>query len=288
MVQPYDHIPEIHYRLPWRSRLPQPGRHPGHRLGHGQDFHGHLPLGRGTDARKIDLRASLHDPWGGFLVRSYRQQSAVPVQLLADLSASLGFGGKMRALRELAVSLAWSTWRSGDPFGFIGCDAAVRPELHQPLRWSRIGAAEIGARLEGYTPRGKSSAGLLDAHALIGRHRALVFWCSDFHLPEAFIEAVLDTLALHQVVPVVLWESAEFEGLPDWRLASLRDPETGARRFLLLRPSLRARLAESRRSRRALLENLFRQRGLEPFFLMDRFDAEALTAHFHHVAETGA
>ncbi|MFG5407037.1 hypothetical protein ABXN37_01885 [Piscinibacter sakaiensis] len=87
---------------------------------------------------------------------------------------------------------------------------------------------------------GRDALGLLEAAAVLGR-RGLVFLVSDFHLPLAQVERLLDGLAVHELVPVLLWEPDEFDLGPRAGLARLRDPETGERRLVWWRPALRAR-----------------------------------------------
>ena len=93
------------------------------------------------------------------------------------------------------------------------------------------------------------------------------------------LDRLLSGLALHTVVPVVLWDSAEGQA-PRYGVARLFDPETGAQRLLLLRPGLARRLEAAVAGRaRALTERCARF-GLAPLFLRDRFDANAVTRYF--------
>ena len=64
--------------------------------------------------------------------------------------------------------------------------------------------------LRAWRPLGRSARALHDAHRHLPRQRALVFLVSDFHLPLADVAQVLASLAAHDVVPVVLWQPAEF------------------------------------------------------------------------------
>jgi len=85
------------------------------------------------------------------------------------------------------------------------------------------------------------------------------------------------------VVPVVLWDRAEFDppAAGTGRLAPVIDAESGRRRLLWLRASVRERWRRGLEARRDALEALFRRQRLRPLFLMDGFDADAVTAHFH-------
>ena len=107
-------IRELHYRIPGAAVGLFPGHHRSRSGDSGFEFRGHALLQDAPDVRRLDLHASLRDPFGGWLVRLHSQRKAVPVALVADLSASMGFEGAQRKLDVLAdftESLAWSAWR---------------------------------------------------------------------------------------------------------------------------------------------------------------------------------
>lgn len=272
---------EFHYPIPWRSQGRHPGHHPGSQVGAGFEYLGAVPFASQPDARHLDVRATLADPFGQWMVKTFRQRAAVPVWLLADVSASMGFNGKLARLAEFGEAIAWSAWRTGDSFGCFACDGVIHWDLSLPLRWHKGVAAEWRGRLGQFQPRSGQHQGLSQAATQLGRQRALVFLASDFHLPDAELTALFDTLALHDVVPVVLWDSGEYENLPDWGLAEVRDAETGARRRLFLRPALREKIAASYAGRREVLVRLCSAHGRAPFFLPGRFDPDAMTGYFY-------
>jgi len=275
----------------YRVERPAVGHFPGHhrsrRGDSGQEFRAHVPLHDAPDARRLDLHASLRNPLGEqWLVRVASERKAVPVYAVADLSASMSYEGRFRKLDVLAdfvEALAWSAWRTGDAFGFVGCDEVVRRDLLLPLVRAQGAGGGLARRLRALEPRGCDALGLKDAHRLLRRERSLVFLLSDFHLPSEDIERVLGSLARHEVVPVVLWDRAEFDppvAGTGW-LAPVIDAETGRRRLLWLRASVRERWRRGLEARRDALEALFRRQRLRPLFLMDGFDADAVTTHFH-------
>jgi len=276
-------VAAFHYRLPWPARGVHPGAHPGTQRGGGLEFRGHATLLAAPDPRRFDVAASLRDPFGQIMVRVYGQRSAVPVRMLADVSASMGFEGHCRKLDLLAdftESLAWSAYRNGDPFAFTGCDSDIRRELVQPLTRSKTAGAAMAARLRRLEPAGRSAHGLLQAAAQMPAARALIFVVSDFHFPLDVLRALLTKLATHAVVPVVLWDGAEALA-PRFGIARLSDPETGARRTLLLRPALAERLQDVMAQRARDLIECCSSFGFQPLFLENRFDADAVTRHFY-------
>ncbi len=275
---------EFHYRIVWRAQGGHPGHHAGARAGGGIEFQGSVPFASQPDPRQLDVRAMIADPHQQLMVKSFRQRAAVPVYLIADLSASMGFRGmasKTRLLAEFAESLAWSAWRTGDPFGFLACGSEILWDLSLPLRWHKGMASQLRTSIENFKPQDSEASGLMEAAGQLGRQRALVFLASDFHMPNGELEALFDSLIRHDLVPVVIWDSGEYEHLPQWGLAELLDPESSERRRLFLRPGLLRKLKERFEERRCELINLCARHGREPFFLIDRFDADAMTYYFH-------
>ncbi len=273
---------DFHYQVSWRSHSAVPGHHYSTQSGGGFEFHGHAPLISHPDPRNIDIHASLHDPFGQFVVRTFRQRSAIPVYVVADLSASMAFrgdGDKPETLAWFSACAAYSAFRTGDPFGFIGCGENVIPQLLLPLRWYKSIADKLWRRLNNHTPKGQSADGLLAAAPLLGRKKSLVFLISDFHFPLATLNQILQNLETHDVVPVVLWDSRE-EIQPNWGITRLCDPETGRNRCLIMRPGLRKKIRAAFGQRRDSLISLCAQFGREPFFVEDAFDPEDFTYYF--------
>jgi len=278
------HAQELHYRV----AAPALGHFPGHHLSmrgeSGFEFRGHASLLDAPDPRRLDLHASLRDPFGNWIVRVYSQRRAVPVAMVADLSASMGFSGTRRKLDVLADfvdSLAWSAWRTGDSFGFVGCDSTVRTDMLLAPTRSRGAGSVLAARLRMLHPEGRSASALRIAHRHLGRQHALVFLVSDFHLPLPEVEAVLASLAHHELVPVVLWDPLEFAFTARRGLAHVVDPESGQRQLVWWRAALRDRWHAALRQRRDALLQLFRAQRLRPLFIEGAFDADAVTRHFH-------
>ena len=283
-ARPSGAVPEIHYRTAAPARGHFPGHHRSRSGESGFEFRGQASLLDAPDPRRLDLHASLRDPFGNWIVRVYSQRKSIPVAIVADLSASMGFEGahrKLDVLADFTESLAWSVWRTGDSFGFVGCDEQVRPDLLLPqTRVQGVGQALAG-RLRGLSLAGRSAHGLLDAHRQLSRRRSLVFLVSDFHLPLDALKQVLRSLAQHDVVPVVVWDPAEFTIAAQRGLAYGIDPESGERRLVWWRTALREKWASHFAERRHDLLALFRSMRVKPIFVEQGFDADAVTRHFH-------
>jgi hypothetical protein len=277
-------VHEIHYRIATPARGHFPGHHRSRSGDGGFEFRNQANLLDAPDPRRLDLHASLRDPFGNWIVRVYSQRKSIPVSIIADLSASMAFEGARRKLDVLADftdSLAWSVWRTGDSFGFVGCDETVRQDWLLPSTRVRGVGQALAARLRGVSLAGRSAAGLVDAHRHLSRQRSLVFVVSDFHLPLPQVKQMLDNLGAHDVVPVVLWDHNEFTLSADGGLAHGIDPESGARRLIWWRASLRERWSRQLTERRESLLALFRAARLKPLFIEQGFEADAVTGHFH-------
>lgn len=277
-------VPELHYRVagPVRGRFP--GHHRSHQGDSGLEFRGHASLIDAPDPRRLDLHASLRDPFGDWRVRVHSQRMSVPVAMVVDLSASMGFAAaarrKLDTVADFVESLAWSAWRTGDSFAFVGCGEQVDAGLLQPSTRQRGVGAVIAHALRAHRPQARHAQGLLEAARHLPRRRGLVFLVSDFHLPAPLVDAVLDALAAHEVVPVLLWDALEFGPTAARGLVTVVDPESGRQRLVWWRPALRARWQAARDAQRERVLAQCRARGLSPLVMDRGFDADAVTRHF--------
>ena len=275
---------EIHYRINWRASSHFPGHHASRQQGGGLQFRNHAPLLDAPDPRRFDIHASLRDPFEQLQVRIYSQTSTIPVYVIADLSASMGFVGarpKAAVLAELVASLSYSAYRTGDRFGFVGCaDAHSEPWL-LPATMNRAAGHALVEQLRAWVARAGDAEGMLKAADLLGARRALVLLVSDFHWPATLLQQTLESLAYHDVVPVVLWDRHEYDDLPRYGIARVLDPETRHSRMLLMRPGLQKRIRQAFVIRREQLETVFARFARMPLVLQDGFDADEVTHYFY-------
>jgi uncharacterized protein (DUF58 family) len=257
-----------------------PGAHPGQMVGGGQLFKRHEPLIASPDPRRIDLRASVLDPFGGYRVRVYQQKSTLDVYLIADLSASMSFPGrlnKQRVLVDFLLSAASSAFSYGDSFGFIGCGRQFEQ------RWLVQGCRQMGSiralasHLESHV-FAQGSESLPETARFLPASRALVFLLSDFHFGADRLHSLMHAINRHDVVPLVLWDSAEYLDLPPWGLIKYQDMENGSLRTLFMRPALRRKIVQAYEQRRRQLQRAFRGFGAEPLFIDGHYQA----AHVDH------
>ena len=277
----------VDYRVRWKTSGLRPGAFRGFHAGAGDRIRASVPLHENADPRRIDVRATLRDPFGGIWVRELEQNSALKVVVLADVSASMGYVGrydKQDQLRRIAIAIARSAFRNGDAFGFYAASDVPHDALAMPPRVDRGAGDWIVRKLARFAPSGDNARGLLQVIPRMPHRRALVFLVSDFHWPEQDIATILRGLAHHAVVPVVLRDPAEADAIHRRGIAVLRDLETGAQRFVWLRHGLIDALRRERDRRDDVLRRSCRAAGCTPFFVRERFDPALLSRYFSETA----
>lgn len=275
-------IESFHYRLAHPGFCAIPGAHPGQMVGSGQLFKRHESLLASPDPRRLDLRASLLDPFNNYRVKVFQQHSRIEVFVIADLSASMSFSGersKLRTVADFLVSAAQSAFESGDGFGFIGCGNGIDRQWLFPkgLRMGRV--FELAESLAN-CKTGQGGTDLQKIEAFLPLRRSLIFLVSDFHFDLSTMSRLGRLFGRHAVVPLVLWDKAEYAELPDWGLVKFQDAENRRTRTLLMRPAMKRRIIAAFDERRHLLRHCFRSNGAEPLFIEGRYRASALTNYF--------
>jgi uncharacterized protein (DUF58 family) len=233
--------------------------------GHGSELGETRQYQPGDDVRRIDwnVTARTQSPH----VRETIADRELETWVLADVTASLGFGTADCEKRDLAMAAAatvgFLTSRSGNRIGAItmgGDGLATVPArsgrvnlqalLHRVLAAARAeptGAADLSAalrRLGATAPR-----------------RGLVVVVSDFLDHTAWERPLRAIGARHEVLAVEVIDPRELE-LPDIGLIDLEDPETGARfEVQTASPRLRARYAERAAAQRAEIAQRIRSAG---------------------------
>lgn len=272
---------DIMYRP--RGRFPNGavGAHSASAVGGVGLFRDLVPFLRYPDARRIDIRATLRDPFGETYVRRFEQRASVDLYAIVDLSASMGFSGaanKLALASEICASMAFSATRVGDQFGLIACDRAIRRELFLPATRSRTAALRAAEELRLARCESSSAEGCLDGAALLGARRKIVLLISDFRWPLALAESIFEHLRAHDVVPIVMGDSVE-ETPPRWGLFELADLESAQRRLVVMRPKLRRQWIEREAIRQKTLRRLAVRYGRAPFLVRDRVNPDELTRH---------
>jgi len=237
-----DYVKPFHYTIPWKSSSVHYGDHKGTQRGLGDDYRGNVPLVDYPDARRMDVRQSMRDPYENIQVKTFKQDNTTPIYAVCDTSSSMQFKGdksKLAIATEIASSIAYSAYEMSDVFSFIAYNDQVIEELTLPLSHQVFNNLEIISELEAHSTKRTGSAGITDLPFYLSTKRSLVFWISDFHMPLETIEKTLNAMSAHQIVPVVMWDEQEYLKLPKFGFGNLIDPETGLSTRYFFRKSLR-------------------------------------------------
>ena len=271
------------YQIPWKSSSIHAGEHSGSQRGLGFDYRGNVSLLDYPDARRMDLRQTLRDPYEQVQVKLFNQDNITPIFAVCDLSSSMQFRGRQRKLdqaKEIAASIALSAFNAGDVFSLIGYNQQVVEEFTLPLSLHVHQALELIGELHDYRKMRVGAEGIMAVHQFLSQQKGLVFWISDFHMPIAMIEQALNGMSVHQVVPVVLWDDQEYKQLPRFGFGNMIDPETGHNRTIFFRDAVRSQFEAAFIERKQALDALFSRFDSQPLYLGGEFDPEAMSHYF--------
>jgi uncharacterized protein (DUF58 family) len=271
------------YVIAWKSDSIQLGDHAGSQRGLGSDYRGTVNLVDYPDARRMDLRQTIRDPFEQVQVRQFNQDSTTPVYAVCDLSSSMQFRGHKRKLDtaiEIATAVANSAHQAGDLFGFIGYNQQVIEDYTLPLSRNLHQSKAAMALLHDYQHLRIGVEGVTDVPNFLGQTRALVFWISDFHMPLNLIEKTLLAMSAHKVIPIVLWDEQEYKKLPKFGFGTMIDLETGLNRTLFFRSEVKAKFLDAFNARRQALEALFMRFDSPALFMHGDYRPELLTHYF--------
>jgi uncharacterized protein (DUF58 family) len=274
------------YQIPWKSNSFHFGEHRGTQRGLGFEFKGNLPLIDYPDARRLDLRQSLRDPYEQVQVKIFNQDNTTPIFALCDLSSSMQFKGKNRKLdlaKEIAASIAYSAFEKSDEFSFIGYNQHVVEELTLSLSHHVHQAFEVINQLSDYKKMGVGAEGIKDVPQYLSQHKSLVFWISDFHMPMSLIKQTMNAMSAHHVIPVVLWDDQEYKKLPRFGFSNMIDPETGHNTTIFFRQSVRDQFEASFIMRKQALETLFTSFDSQAIYISDQYDPEIMSHYFEQI-----
>lgn len=273
----------IHYRIQWKPTGNQPGSKRGLSAGLGDQLRALVMLRDHPDPRRLDLRTSMRDPFERLWVRDFYLNTAFKVIVLLDASASMGYVGtvnRMQVAQDICSQLALSAYHSGDPFGLYTANEQLIKDATMPTRLNRSAWLWIKQRLSQLKPSGKHIEGLLKVTAQLPKRRCLVFVVSDFRWPSGQYQQLLKQLNHHDVVPIMLQDPSEMEALPRKGIATLRDKETGATRFVWMRNGFMQRLVALRQQHVQTISNISRTYGCKPFVVNGVFKPMQLTRYF--------
>jgi uncharacterized protein (DUF58 family) len=241
-----------------------PGERPTRRSGAGLEFADHRAYAPGDDLRRLDwnLYGRLERP----LLRLFDEDEELPLHLLVDTSASMGFGAptKLRLAVEIAAALAYVGLANlervavhalaetlGDGLGPQRGRAQVQPVFAFLAALSARGRTNLRAAIDRFVPR--------------YRRRGIAVLLSDFFDPAGSEEAI-DRLRASRFLPVVVQITAPEEHAPalDQDVLVI-DAETGLEQALTITPAVRAAYQQRFGERQIALARACRQHGVPCF-----------------------
>jgi uncharacterized protein (DUF58 family) len=203
--------------------------------GRGMDFDDVREYAPGDEVRTIDWNVTARA--GRPFVKMFREERAVRLLLVVDVSASSGFGSvhgdKRELLAELAAVLALSGVRNNDRVGLVLYSDRI--EKYVPQRRGRAHAMRVLHEILTCKPQGQGTdlPRALDFVRERTLRRSMIFVLSDLQAstddPEDFEllrGALRPTARRHDVVALHVIDPLERE-LPDIGLLSLEDAESG-------------------------------------------------------------
>ena len=271
------------YQIPWKSSSIHSGEHRGAQRGLGFEYRGNISLIDHPDARRIDLRQTLRDPYEQIQVKLFNQDNTTPIFAVCDCSSSMQFKGHVRKLdlaMEICASVAYSAFNAGDVFSFIAYNQQVLEDFTQPLSHHIHQSFALIEMLKDYKQMRTDSTGIFEVPQYLSQNRGLVFWISDFHMPLAQLEQALNAMSVHQIVPIVLWDDQEYKRLPKFGFGNMLDPETGMSRSIFFRESVKNNFEAAFLKRKEQLDQLFTSFDYQPIYFSDAFNAEAMGEYF--------
>lgn len=274
------------YQIPWKSSSIHFGEHRGTQRGLGDDFKGNVSLIDYPDARRMDLRQTLRDPYEQVQVKLFNQDNTTPIFAVCDTSSSMQFKGRTRKLdlaKEIAASIAYSAFETSDVFSFIAYNKLVIESLTLSLSHHVHQSFAVIDELSAYNKMRVGSEGVLDVPQYLSQRKGLVFWISDFHMPISLIEQALNAMSAHQVIPIVLWDEHEYKRLPKFGFGNLIDPETGLNRTIFFRAAVKAQFEAAFSARRQALDSLFTRFDSQPIYLDGKYDPDVMSHYFEQM-----
>ena len=273
------------YHINWKSRGVHPGRHKSDQRGMGIEFAGHSNLLDYPDPRRIDLRMTMRDPMEQVYVRIFNQRSATPVMIFSDLSSSMRFGddqnNKLIQASEIARIIKNSAYQNSDAIGFVGFHDEIEEKWIAPLSYRPYRVDSLVDQMKSFHSDKKGTKAISRLPQFLPKYHTLIFFISDFHMPNQDIIQFLNNTKKHTVVPIILWDKKEFSDLPKFGITTMTDPETLEERTILIRKRLIKKIIHQFENQKKQLTEIFHRFDAPPFFIEEKFNPELMTQYFN-------
>lgn len=248
-----------------------PGGHKSRQRGPGSEFYRKTHFLDEPEPARIDLNASLTDPFENLQVRSYRQRSKLDVLVLVDGSSSMIYGDKVNMVSKLFDSICQSVAAAGDEM-----TAYLFTDELQAL----TDADSLQTAFDTVSPEHNQASAYKEIQRVLPIRQSLIFLISDFHWPEWQLHALFTALSAHAVVPVICWQSREYDDYPLWRFVEMTDLETGKSTLVFVTPNQRELIRRRYQERQRYLNTQCRGFNQRPFWLLDHYEAKQMSRFF--------
>ena len=227
----------LHIQAGRRVDSPFAGEYRSAFRGQGMEFEEVRPYVPGDDVRYIDWNVTART--GAPHIKEFREERELTLQLVIDVSGSVGFGSggadgrtdKRLQTARVAGALAFAATRNGDRVGLKSFSDGIQRFL--PPRKSRGHAwAVLRAAFEREGEGGGTDiAGALEQLGKTLRRRAVVCIVSDFISDTPFHREMAILARRHKVSCFLIHDPLE-QRLPSLGLLEVEDAETGRRRLV--------------------------------------------------------
>ncbi|TVR66237.1 MAG: DUF58 domain-containing protein [Spirochaetaceae bacterium] len=186
----------------------------------------------GDDTRLIDWNVSSR--FGQVYTKTFREEREMTLFLVLDLSSSLNFGTAARSMREIALIastlLTLAAVKNNDKVGGVLFTESIESWI-VPAK-GRTHALRLLQEVISHEPRrdGSNLAGALRTVTESLKRRGILVIISDFQTTNYQRELALASKR-HDVIAIRIHDPV-MEGLPDFPLVAVGDPETGRTIFL--------------------------------------------------------
>jgi len=263
------------YKTPFLLNALHESEHKSKRQGPGSDFYKKSPFLADPNPARIDLASSVTDPFESIYVKTFRQRSKLEVLTFIDGSDSMAIPGKVDLLSLSEKSITYSVAARNDQYqSYLFSDSIHSVTDSESL--SQYFSADGNQSKHPNTARA-----FTEIERLLPLRRSLIFLLSDFHWSNEKLNHVLNTLSGHYLVPIVIWNSAEYENFPLWRFVQIRDAESAENRLIFVTPKQKKLIESTFADRKIFLNNQFQRHNSRAFWMIDQFSAQNLSEFFH-------
>jgi uncharacterized protein (DUF58 family) len=225
-------LKRLHIQAGRRVDSPFAGEYRSAFRGQGMEFEEVRPYVPGDDVRHIDWNVTART--GAPHIKEFREERELCLQLVLDVSGSVGFGGggvdgrtdKRMQIARLAGALAYAAVRNGDQVGLLTFTDKIEKFL--PPRKSRGHAWAVlqSAFERSATGRNTDLAAALEEVGSHLKRRSVICVLSDFVSDSPYTRELAILARRHRVNCFLVHDPMEMT-LPDVGLVDLQDAETG-------------------------------------------------------------